>query len=179
MTGHTPAGPARITHRVLRWLRVLNVVYGVGIAGLFLFSLVARDLMLRALGSAHGPDADMDMGVYIVGVRMLMVVGIAGAAVAHVILTRLLEIVGTVGEGDPFVPANATRLQQIAWWLLGGEGLHFLAGAAARYASSSGHPLDIDWSFSFTPWIAVLGLFVLARVFEQGTRMRADLEGTV
>lgn len=40
-------------------------------------------------------------------------------------------------------------------------------------------PIDIDWTFSFTPWIAVLLLFVLARVFAHGARMREDLEGTV
>jgi hypothetical protein len=34
-------------------------------------------------------------------------------------------------------------------------------------------------SFSFAPWLAVLLLFVLARVFAEGTRMRGDLEGTV
>lgn len=178
MTHRNPAPPAlELTTRVLRGLRVLNIVYGAGIAVLFVASLFARDFMIRALGSAHGPE--MDMRVFMTGVRLLMLVGIAGAAVGHVILTRLLEIVDTVGEGDPFVPLNAKRIQQIAWWVVGAEGLHLLAGAAARHASSSGHPLDIDWSFSFTPWIAVLGLFVLARVFEHGTRMRADLEGTV
>jgi hypothetical protein len=30
-----------------------------------------------------------------------------------------------------------------------------------------------------TRWLAVLMLVVLARVFEQGARMREDLEGTV
>jgi hypothetical protein len=30
-----------------------------------------------------------------------------------------------------------------------------------------------------TGWLAVLLLFVLARVFDYGTRMRDDLEGTV
>ena len=178
MSHHQPAPPAlELTRKVLRGLRVLNVVYGVGIAVLFVVSLFARDFMIRALGSYHGPE--MDMVVFITGVRMLMLVGIAGAGVAHAILTRLLEIVDTVEDGDPFVPLNAKRIQEVAWWVLGGEGLHLLAGAAARYASSSGHPLDIDWNFTFTPWIAVLGLFVLARVFEHGTRLRADLDGTV
>ena len=40
-------------------------------------------------------------------------------------------------------------------------------------------PLDIDLKFNFTRWLVVLFLFVLARVFEQGARMREDLEGTV
>ena len=34
-------------------------------------------------------------------------------------------------------------------------------------------------SLVFAPWLAVLLLFVLARVFDQGARMRADLDGTV
>jgi hypothetical protein len=33
--------------------------------------------------------------------------------------------------------------------------------------------------FNFTRWLGVLLLFVLARVFEQGARMRDELEGTV
>jgi hypothetical protein len=45
--------------------------------------------------------------------------------------------------------------------------------------SSGAAPLDLDWNFSLTPWLAVLLLFVLARVFDHGTRMRAELEGTV
>jgi hypothetical protein len=36
-----------------------------------------------------------------------------------------------------------------------------------------------DWSFSVTPWLAVLLLFVLAQVFGDGARMRDDLTGTV
>jgi len=39
--------------------------------------------------------------------------------------------------------------------------------------------VDMGDGFSFTPWLAVLLLFVLAGVFAQGARMRTDLEGTV
>lgn len=59
------------------------------------------------------------------------------------------------------------------------ELLHLAIGAIAAGASSQSQPLDIGWSFSPTRWIAVLLLFVLARVFDHGARMRADLEGTV
>jgi hypothetical protein len=108
-----------------------------------------------------------------------MVVGIAGAFIAHKILTGLLRIVESVRAGDPFVADNAARLHAIAWWLLGAELLHLLVGLLARAASTAAQPIDIDWSFSFTPWIAVLLLFVLARVFAQGARMREDIAGTV
>ena len=108
-----------------------------------------------------------------------MVVGLAGAFIAHRIVTRLLEIVESVRAGDPFVLGNAARLHSIAWWLLGAELLHLLVGALARLASAPAQPLDIDWTFSFTPWIAVLLLFVLARVFAHGALMREEIEGTV
>jgi hypothetical protein len=86
-----------------------------------------------------------------------------------------------VHSGDPFVAVNARRLQAIAWWVLVGELLRLLVGAIG-WAASKAVPsfgIDLHISFSFTPWLAVLLLFVLARVFEEGTRMRADLEGTV
>lgn len=71
------------------------------------------------------------------------------------------------------------RLQTIAWAMLGLQLMHLVVGGVAAIASSEAHPLDIDWHFSITPWMVVLLCFVLARVFEQGARMREDLQGTV
>ena len=111
--------------------------------------------------------------------RLIMVIGIASVPVAYVILSRLRAIVDTVRDGDPFVAANARRLQTIAWAYLGLELLHLGVGVVAASSGSSAQPLDVNWRFSVTPWVAVLLLFVLARVFDHGARMRADLEGTV
>jgi hypothetical protein len=63
--------------------------------------------------------------------------------------------------------------------MLGGEGLRLLIGAIALATTSSVPDLDMDIGLSVAPWLAVLLLFVLARVFAEGTRMRNDLEGTV
>jgi hypothetical protein len=111
--------------------------------------------------------------------RLIMVIGIGAVPLTHIVLTRLLAIVETVRLGDPFVAENAGRLQTIAWIVLGLELLHLAVGAIAAGVSTMAHPLDIDWNFSLTRWLAVLLLFVLARVFEHGTRMRDELEGTV
>jgi hypothetical protein len=112
--------------------------------------------------------------------RAVVIVGIAGAYVVYRVLRELLAIVDTVRDGDPFVAGNARRLQAIAWWVLAGEGLRLLVGAIVWGASRFVPAIDnIDVGFSFAPWLAVLLLFVLARVFDEGTRMRADLEGTV
>lgn len=166
-------GALGLSKRVLGWLRILNVTYGIGIAIMLLASMVAPELLFGALGVRPGP------GWTITWMRGIMIVGIAGAFIGHRILTTLLQMVDTVRAGDPFVLGNATRLQALAWWLLGAEGLHLLVVVLARLASTPEQPLDIDWSFSFTPWIAVLLLFVLARVFDHGARMREDIAGTV
>jgi hypothetical protein len=158
---------------VVRVLIVLNLVMGTLILALLIASLIARDQVFAALG------ADVANARLIYGGRLIMVVGIGSAPLAHLLLTRLLAIVDTVRFGDPFVADNAVRLQTTAWALLGLELLHLAVGAIAASVSSDTQPLDIDWNFSVTRWLAVLLLFVFARVFEHGTRMRDDLEGTV
>jgi hypothetical protein len=164
-----------LTRRVLRVLIRLNHLMGVAILALLVATLVAEGPVFSALGvPAAGRGAGM-----VLGMRLIMVLGIVAVPIAHVVFTRLLTIVQTVSDGDPFVLENAGRLQRIAWAVLGLEVLHLAIGAIAAAASTRETPLDIDWNLAVTPWLAVLLLFVLARVFEQGARMREDLEGTV
>ena len=173
----TPQYPAALTmaERVLKGLTVLNVVYGTGILLLLVASLVAPEAVFVSLAGkrVYGDGAAMRW------MRLLMVVGLAAVPVAHVILARLRAMLTTVRAGDPFVVENARRLHAIAVAVLALELLHLVVGAIAKSDALVRLGVDIDWSFSFTPWVAVLLLFVLAHVFEHGARMRADLEGTV
>ncbi len=164
-----------LSRKTLQVLTALNLVVGVLIGALLIASLVARDWVFTALGV---PPAEHSAAV-IMGMRLVMVVGICAAPITHVVLARLLAIVRTVGTRNPFVPENAERLKTIAWAVLGLELLHLCVGAVAAAVSTGAQPLDLDWNFSFAPWLAVLLLFVLATVFEQGAAMRDDLEGTV
>jgi hypothetical protein len=108
-----------------------------------------------------------------------MVMGIAAVPVVNVFYARLLSIVETVRSGNPFVSENASRLQTIAWAVLALELMRLVIVGIAHSVSTPARPLDIDWDLSATPWLAVLLLFVLARVFDHGVRIREDLEGTV
>ena len=164
-----------VSRRVLRLLIILNPLLGAAILVLLIASLVAEGPVMGALGVRPTPGSS----TLYVGMRLIMVVGILSVPLAHIVLTRLNAIVDTVSIGDPFVAGNAARLQTIAWAVLGLELLHFAAGIIAARVSSESHPLDIDWNFSLTRWLAVLLLFVLARVFDQGAHMREELEGTV
>ncbi|MCJ0824513.1 DUF2975 domain-containing protein [Luteimonas sp. 50] len=160
---------------MIRWLVVLNLLYLAGIGLLFVASLLAGDALFDALGVRQGPHRPQ----MVLGMRTMMVVGMLAAGVADRVLRQLLAIVDTVRAGDPFVGDNARRLEIIAWWVLAGEVLRLAIGAIAWAASSPAQSLDVDIGFSLAPWLAVLLLFVLARVFAEGTRMRSDLEGTV
>ena len=105
--------------------------------------------------------------------------GIPVILLDYVVLKRLLAIVETVRTGDPFVAANAYRLQAIAWALLALQLLSVVIGAIAKAVSTPAHPVHLDAGFSINGWLAVLLTFLLARVFAEGALMREDLEGTV
>jgi len=164
-----------LSRKVLRVLVGATVVYAMLLLGLFNATLFARDLVVTAFGVPPEPHRDP----FLLGMRLIIVVGLVSAAIFYIILQRLIEIVDTVRAGDPFIVENAARLRKIAWALLGLELLHHVVGAIAAAMSTAALPIDIGWGLSPTRWIAVLLLFVLAGVFEHGARMRADLEGTV
>jgi hypothetical protein len=148
---------------------------GAFILALLIASLIAESWVMRALGARPAPANSM----LFVGMRLIMILGLCAVPIVHLVLARLLTIVETVRVGNPFIVANAVRLKTIAWAILGLELMHFAVGAVAALVSTTATPLNIRWGFSLTRWLTVLMLFVLARVFEQGARMREDLEGTV
>ena len=113
------------------------------------------------------------------GLRAVAVLGLVGIPLNYAVLKWLLAIVLTVRAGDPFVAANAHRLQAIAWALLALQLLSLAIGTIAKTVSSPAHPLHLDAGFSIGGWLAVILTFLLARVFAEGTLMREDLEGTV
>jgi hypothetical protein len=115
----------------------------------------------------------------VMGLRAIAALGLVGIPLNYAVLKRLLAIVETVRAGDPFVAANASRLQAIAWVLLALQLLSIVIGSIAKTISTPAHPVNLDAGFSINGWLAVLLTFVLARVFAAGTLMREDLEGTV
>lgn len=103
-------------------------------------------------------------------------------AVLFRIFQLLKRIVGTVGEGDPFLPENAVRLTQMAWLSLivqlFGLPLSGLGALINKLGEGETH-LDTMGGISGNGLLLMLILFILARVFRKGAEMRAELEGTV
>jgi hypothetical protein len=163
-----------VTYFVLRILIVLNWLMAAVILAL-LFVLPNEQWIMSAFDLSPSPEAER----LVMGLRAIAVLGLAVIPLNYVVLKRLLAIVETVRAGDPFVAANASRLQAIAWALLALQLLSLVVGAIGKAVSTPGHPLDLDAGFSINGWLAVLLTFLLARVFAEGTLMREDLEGTV
>ena len=163
-----------IAHIVLRILIVLNWLGGAAILAL-LVVMPNEQWIMAAFKIPPSPDADR----LVMGLRAVAVLGLATIPLNYVVLKRLLAIVGTVREGDPFVAANASRLQTIAWSLLALQLFSIVIGAIGKGVSTPAHPVHLDAGFSINGWLAVLLTFLLARVFAEGTLMREDLKGTV
>ena len=166
----TPARALAVARPVIRGLTILNLLYAACLAALLVWSFFIEGWPERPLG-----DFASDHPWLPDGLRAIVVIGVLGAAIVHAILRRLLAIVDTVRGGDPFLLENARRLDAIAWSVLALEVLRLLVVAIAAAVWEPGRL----GGFSFTPWLAVLLLFVLSGVFAHGARMRADLEGTV
>src|SRR5436189_775338 len=158
----------------LRILIVVNWLMGAAILAL-LVVMPNEQWIMSAFKLSPSPDAER----LVMGLRAIAVLGLVTIPLNYVVLKRLLAIVETVRAGDPFVAANAYRLQAIAWVLLALNLLSIVIGAITRTVSTPAHPLHINAGFSINGWLAVLLTFLLARVFAEGARMREDLEGTV
>ena len=164
-----------IAYVALRILVLANWVYGAAVLGLLTATIVAEQWTMNALGISTASEIRR----LIVPLRMIAALGLLAVPLNHMILKRLLAMVVTVRRGDPFVAANAERLQAIGWVMVGLQLLSLAIGAIAETVSTPEFPVHLDAGFSATGWLAVLLAFVLARVFAEGALMREDLEGTV
>ena len=163
-----------IAYVMLRILIVANWLTGAAILALLVVSPNEQWIM-SAFKLSPSPEAER----LVMGLRAVAVLGLAAIPLHYVVLKRLLAIVETVRGGDPFVAANASRLQAIAWALLALQLLSMVIGAIAKSVSTPAHPLNLDAGFSINGWLAVLLTFVLAHVFAEGALMREDVKGTV
>lgn len=144
------------------------------VLGLIASWLLAEQFTTILLGS----DTGSDLGATTIGMRYLMGLGVVMAGAIYVLLQALREMIATVSLGDPFIAANAGRLRTIGWCLLTLQLLDIPAAVIARAFPSLGAAAP-DGGVSLGGWIAVLMVFVLARIFVAGATLRDELEGTV
>ena len=114
----------------------------------------------------------------------VMLIGLAIVTMLFFFFDKLRRIIGTVGEGDPFQPANAVRLNRMAWLMIGIQ-LSLLPATAlgmklAEHADEMNEAqITVGRGLDLEGILLAIVLFILARVFRHGAAMRDDLEGTV
>jgi len=102
-------------------------------------------------------------------------------------LYKMVLIVKSAGEGDPFVRDNAARLRSMAYAAIGIQG--FMVGIVVfaewilRKLGEAKPDVEIIFNtnldFPLTGILLFLLLIILARIFDRGADMREELEGTV
>jgi hypothetical protein len=170
-------GPNRllgVSTLILQIVRAFNLVLGAA----FIALLAASFIFEPAFREYYSRRPSLDPDLIIPTLRIWVVVGLPMFAAVHLMLTRLLGMIGAVRSGDPFAPENAARVKTIAWCLLVVQLFDLSCAIFAGILTRAG-VRDVEWSPSVSGWVAVLLLFVLARVFEEGARIRADLEAMV
>lgn len=173
MERDTMLATARI---VLRVFLAFNVAAAAGLVIALILSFPFAGVVLHLLSAKYG--ARTDPAAVLAAMRVLLAGGAVAGVVLHRLFAALLAIVATVRTGDPFTLDNATRLRTIGWALLAMQLLDLAQGALTAWFARL-HVDQVGWSPALGGWIAVLMMFVLARVFRIGAQMRDDLAMTV
>lgn len=150
---------------------LLLIAIAAGLIGTWVSPGFYRDMLVRA-------DPSVDVTAALIGIRLLMLIGVAMTIATDRLLVPLAGVVASAGQGDPFISTNASRLRRIGWALLILQLLDLPCALLARFWPSLGSAAPTG-GLSVGGWLATLMVFVLARVFATGSVMRDDLAGTV
>lgn len=169
---------------LLKAARIVTLVFQ-GILGVaFVALLIAIPIVL--MSQAHIvdemlPTATVAAGTVAATIAIVLFLGASAAAIGFVFLRILRRIIGSVGEGNPFILENADRLRTMGWLAVSIELLKLPASALSIFIAQQvkQDTFTVDVELSITGLLIALVLFILARVFRHGAAMREDLEGTV
>jgi hypothetical protein len=168
---------------VTRWLINAAMIICIGVLALLILAIGA--VTMAAVGAIQIPiPADFTEGVGLAAVLGASAMAITAGAICVALYALVLMLIGRIVDsanaGDPFVAKNATRLNTIGGLLLALEAVGFIANAViAAMPHDINKHLHLGFGMSMSGLFAALLVFVLAQIFQRGSEMRAELEGTV
>ncbi len=176
MTVNSNEAVLKVTRGFIFLFMGLTALGGVAmVLGLVVLPIFWTDIVAEVAKSS--PEAELT-GLML-PILALLAFAILMLAIVWIILRKLLALIGTVAEGDPFVRANAVRLKAIAWFLVAIQVIGIPMGGLVVWIGDRLHEADMHGDFSISGVLSILLVFVLAGVFEKGAAMREELEGTV
>lgn len=170
-------------NRILRITKLLVfLIMGFVAIGGVVLALMSAGLPLfwtEALAEIAKERPDIDTSNLLPGLLSIFALGLLVLGLIWTMMRKLLAIIDSVEDRNPFVIANAVRLRAIGWLMVGVQivGLP-LATAAGNVADIFGEN-DVGFELPLNGILAILLVFILAGIFERGAEMREELEGTV
>ncbi|MEO8307484.1 MAG: DUF2975 domain-containing protein [Pseudomonadota bacterium] len=122
-----------------------------------------------------GTLASMDPKTAVLALRIGSIGALCAGAALLPLLRELIRIIDSTRLGDPFIPENARRLRLIGWLLLA---FNFCVSSTVSLVTPPRSGITFPF-VSLSALLMVLLVFVLARIFESGSQMRAELKDTV
>ena len=166
--------------RMARWLVYLIMGFvAFACSVLALVCVILPFYWTEAIAELSKVHPDLNPLTLLPHLLSVFALGILTLGLIWTVMRKLLAIIASVEEGNPFIRANAIRLKAIGWLMVGlqivGVPLAIAAGKAADMFGES----DTGWDFSLNGILAILLVFILAGIFERGAEMREELEGTI
>jgi hypothetical protein len=163
--------------------QIVIMIASIGIAiGIGALLTVGRGEVYERIAQVGAPDVAYPLSILAFALIIVML------QIGYRFLKNLGGIIATVGEGDPFALQNAERLSRMGWLTVAGHVLAIILGSMAAWfmpylvkldGAKSHHTYDFGFEVGLGGILLTLILFILARVFRQGAKMREELEGTV
>ena len=155
-------------------LLVLMIIIGIGVVAVAVGGVAlifTSGVEAKLAEGLHTPDVPTNSELLLLFAALILLLGMLVT-----MLHRLRRVTLTVRNGDPFNARNPRDLRVIALLLALGQVFTTLAFFAIPDAfRGDGVQFDLD----LTSWFAVLIVLVLAEVFGEGARLRAEAELTV
>lgn len=174
------------TDPLLMSAKALTIIVRFGLAAaVFVLVIFLGLLAAAALGwlpaSFALDEASSFRDVPLANAAVAIILVLISIGLLYDFVVRLAQVIDTVAQGDPFILANAARLTRMAWLALGVQATSIAISLVGFWTEESmpDDAVQVESEVSFTGIVLVLVLFILARVFREGTRMRDELEGTV
>ena len=149
-----------------------------GVGGLLLTPAVMKDWGIPLVADGVPMARALTAVLFAVGGGLISIVLIL------FVIRATSGIVDTAIAGDPFVGGNAERLNRIGFLLLGIMAVQFLTlifvtGIAPESVDNPHFKISGGSEPDPVGMLAILLIFVLARIFKHGAQMRDELEGMV
>ena len=161
---------------LLRITQTIAVIAGIGLIVAIPSIWVFSDRVIQAaLEDGHkllGPES-------IAAITVILIGGVIVVGIAFDFLRKLIAVIQSLETGSPFIPENAARLRRMGWLILAMQALTVVAIPITVWMRSALPDSHFVFPLSIEGLITALLLFILARVFDQGVRLREDVEGTV